>query len=291
MSSSSVHASPLQSSPQGSPLTRRRPRPRKTLSQWLALAPWWFSILLSAFTYIGLRYLLPPMLDNSDDEAAASLVYFFAPYIAFVLLIPLPFDLFRREERERLVQNERQLDGLRDLDLPEFCELLAQGFRRQGYGVEDLRNSGAKFDMVLRRGGEKTIVVCKPWQTSVVPTRLVRSVRKLQLAHGAAGSKIVTCGSFSPGSTMLAHRSSVELLDGPAVLKLLETPATQMPQREPNTRTPREEPELSDTETTSVYTPLCPLCSSPMIEQTGTATTPHQWSCWHAPKCGGIRPA
>lgn len=197
-------------------------RPRKTLSDYFAIAPWWISILIASFAYVFLRYVLPPLLDDQEIEGSAAIIRFLAPYIALLLLVPLPFALFHRDEHRQLVESERRLDALRDLDLEEFVNIIAEGYRRQGYDVEDLSGTGAsaKLDLMLRRGGEKTIVVCKQWRARCISAKLPRSVQALQASYGAAGSHLVTCGVFAPAARRFARLSSTELIDGSNVLKL-----------------------------------------------------------------------
>lgn len=192
---------------------------RRNLSQWLALAPWWTSVLISVGTFILLQYVLPPLLDNNDAEASGQVLRFWSPYIAILLIIPLPFALFHQDEYVRLVENERNLDILRGLKHADFVERMVPAFRQQGYLVEHVTD--ARYDLMLRRSGERTIVTCKAWDASVVGVRFVRQVQAAQHAQHAAGAKIVTCGEFSPQAQRFKRTSSVELIDGAQVLALL----------------------------------------------------------------------
>jgi len=279
-------------------------RPRKTLSDYLAIAPWWISVLIAAFTYVLLRYMLPPFFDDPAIEAPASLLRFLAPYIAALLLIPLPFALFHREEHRILVESERKLDKLRDLELPQFAELLADGYRREGYLVEDLGYSGKteKIDMMLRRGGEKTIVVCRRWRARVVSAKWARNVHAMQATYGAAGSHLVTCGTFSSSALRLARLSSIQLIDGRALLKLIGKPNRErvaqqdfdsifVPQalEKVATEGAPSEPSLPADDAES---PSCPRCGSQMVRDTGTdgiSAGVTFWACIRAPACRGTR--
>lgn len=280
-------------------------RPRKTLSDYLAIAPWWSSVLIAAFAYLLLRYMLPPFFDDPDIEAPASLLRFFAPYIAALLLIPLPFALFHREDHRILVESERKLDKLRDLELVVFAELLADGYRQQGYLVEDLLSTGTteKIDMMLRRGGEKTIVVCRRWRARSVSAKWARSVHAMQATYGAAGSHLVTCGTFSPAALRVARLSSIQLIDGRALLKLigevnreratdLNFDSVFVPQRieKGNADIAAEHPVPEDDEPG----PPCPRCGGKMARQTGTdgpSAGVTFWACVRLPACRGTRTA
>jgi len=201
------------------PPRARRKRDRRNLSQWLALAPWWFSVVLSVSVFILLQYVLPPLLDDTHIEASGAVLKFLSPYIAILLIVPLPFALFNREEHGRRVAEERQLDELRDLDQDAFVARLIPAFRSEGYLVEE-QGDTRLVDLILRRGGEKTIVCCGEWNASLVSARYVAKVREAQLELGAAGAKVVTCGDFRPAARRFERTTSVELVDGPALVKL-----------------------------------------------------------------------
>lgn len=281
-------------------------RPRKTLSDYLAVAPWWSSVLIAAFAYLLLHYILPPFFDDPDIEAPASLLRFFAPYIAALLLIPLPFALFHREDHRILVESERKLDKLRDLELEFFAELLADGYRQQGYLVEDLIRSGTveKIDMMLRRGGEKTIVVCRRWRARSVSAKWARNVHAMQAAYGAAGSHLVTCGIFSPAALRVARLSSIQLIDGRALLKLVgdlnrERSPDQnfdsifVPQviERVNVDVPPVHP-IPGKEEVDEKSPPCPRCGGKMARHTGTdgpSAGVTFWACVRVPACRGTR--
>jgi len=276
-------------------------RPRRTLSDYLALAPWWISILIAGMAYVLLRYLLPPLFDDPGIEAPAAILIFFAPYIAALLLIPLPFALFHREDHKLLVETERQLELLRDLELDEFTRLLAEGYRREGYSIESAGGNG-KFDLLLKRGGEKTIVVCKRWRARSVSAKWARMVRDVQLAYGAAGSHLVTCGQFSIGALRFARLSSTQLIDGRALLKLVREPSQRVAMADKDHYVPSpmmamvpgtitNEPAPSGAPAAS---PLCPRCGSSMERHTGTegiSAGVEFWACERFPDCRGTRPA
>ena len=196
-------------------------RRRRNLSQWLAIAPWWISVLIASSAFVLLQYVLPPLLDDTDVEASGALLKFLSPYIAILLIIPLPFALFHRDAHERLIEAERNLDLLRDLSHMEFVSRLVPVFKQDGYGVEIIHDSRL-IDLILRRGGEKTIVVCKEWDASTVSARFVAQVRDIQLANNAAGAKVITCGAFRPAALRFQRTSSVELIDGAGLLKLID---------------------------------------------------------------------
>jgi hypothetical protein len=102
----------------------------------------------------------------------------------------------------------------------EFVDRLIPVFRQQGYGVEEV--SDARYDLILRRGGEKTIVTCKAGHASMVSARFVRNVQQTQTAQHAAGAKVITCGSFAPGAARYQRTSSIELIDGHKLIRLLD---------------------------------------------------------------------
>lgn len=194
-------------------------RRRKSLSQLLALAPWWISVLISTGMFILLQYVLPPLLDNTDAEAAGPVLRFWSPYIAILLIIPLPFALFHRDQQEQLVETDRLLEPLRALKHAEFVDRLVPALRAEGYAIEYATD--ARYDLVLRRGGERTIVNCKGWNAALIGARFVRAVQLAQRGQNAAGAKVITCGQFAPGAQRYSRTSSVELLDGAQLLRLL----------------------------------------------------------------------
>jgi restriction system protein len=265
---------------------------RHNLSQWLALAPWWISVIISAGTFVCLQYLLPPLLDNTHAEASGAILQFWSPYIAILLVIPLPFALFNREERERLVETERNLNLLRELKHSAFVNRLIPVFRQQGYGVEEV--SDAHYDLILRRGGEKTIVTCKTGHAGTVSTRFVRNVQQTQTAQHAAGAKVITCGSFSPGAARYQRTSSVELIDGHKLIRLMDE--ARKAREEPDDLLLPFSPSSGNTLPLGLVTdsdvPACPRCGSGMNLQSLIAEQGdvRYWVCARYPACRSTRP-
>ena len=227
----------------------------------LATLPWWASIVLAAAVYFGLRFLLPVI--SADDRVTQSFVKAaakVAPFFALLILLPVPFSLLNAAKRRRLLDTQLSLSTIRSLHWSEFELMVGEAFRRQGYSIEERGGAAPDggIDLVLRKGGKKTIVQCKQWRIEKVGVNIVRELLGVVVAERANKGILVCSGTFTFSATQFARRNAIELIGGQA-LENLVFPAVGRAER-------RLEPEFAKSPETSA---LCPKCGNDMVRRVG----------------------
>lgn len=195
----------------------------------------------------------------------------------------------------------------------EFEAYLARGFRHRGYLAEGSHGSY----LVMRRGGEVTLVSYQRWDQPHLVKKRVLQLRRAMQAQGAAGGKLI-CGFVLPKRIEKSLRAGAIDCIGPKELKELlvhETAHDVARDAEPVTS---YHPDAADDPVTvpgpeqlpgvapqphllgavalpqAKHRPLCPRCNSDMelaIAAGGGALGQRFWRCVRAPQCKGIRSA
>ena len=209
-------------------------------------------------------------------------------------------------QRRRLLDQQSGVTSIRDLSWQELEHLVAEAYRRQGYGVEETGSPSGDggVDVRLSRPGELVLVQCKQWRTRRVGVRPARELYGVMASEGATRGVLVTCGSFTPEAQRFAEGKPIELVGGRDLWELVR--AVQAPgsvgerRTEPIARSaasPGQErvaaaPESTTATTATATTPACPKCGSDMVlrkarkgEHAGTTF----WGCSQYPACRGIR--
>ena len=192
----------------------------------------------------------------------------------------------------------------------DFEAHLERGFRHRGYLVEGSQGSY----LVIRRGGEVTLVSYARWDRPYQVKKRVVQLRRAMQAQGAAGGKLI-CGFLLPKRIEKSLRASAIDCVGPADLVELLMHATPYdlarevdlvtsfrPDAEGPVTVPRPEhtpqaaPEPHPPGAVALpaieHRPLCPRCNSEMnleIAEGGGADGQRFWRCARAPQCKGIR--
>jgi restriction system protein len=247
--------------------------------------PWWVSVVLAAVVYFGLRFILP--LISASDPVTRSLVNAaakVAPFFALFFLFPVPFSLLNAAKRRRLLNSQSGLSTIRSLHWSEFELMVGEAFRRQGYAVEERGGSAPDggIDLVLRKGGEKTIVQCKHWKKQQIGVSVVRELLGVMVASHANRGIVVSSSRFTFEAQEFARGKRIDLMDGEALNRLLPL----------SSGAERVEPAMQKAEN-SIHGALCSQCGSDMVKRVamkgqnaGTAF----WGCSAYPKCRGTRP-
>mgnify|MGYP002619937624 CR=1 FL=1 len=187
----------------------------------------------------------------------------------------------------RRLDKQTGIDSIRELPWHEFEQLLAEAFRREQYSVEETpRGADGGIDLILYRDGEKTLVQAKHWKRKPVGVAIVREFFGVKTAEKAHECIIVTSGSFTPDAVAFAKQNKVRLIDGDQLTPMIQ--AVQRRRRDSDapisTKPPRVRAESA--------APVCPLCTSPMIQRTakkGPNAGNAFWGCTQYPKCKGTR--
>lgn len=201
-------------------------------------APWWISAILAVISYLGLRFLLPSILQNSAGllsqgvaKAAPSLAMLISPVFVFTgitsaivsVITKMKEDTNSGRKRE-LYERQKSLPDISALKWREFEEFIGEAYRRQGYQVEERGGNepDGGIDLILRKKGEKVLVQCKHWEAEQVGVKIVRELYGVMAAEGATKGIIVTTGYFTRDAEMFAHGKPLSLIRGNELSRLIE---------------------------------------------------------------------
>src|SRR4051794_25833503 len=106
----------------------------------LVLLPWWVSLALAVFAWLFLPAVLPPPMRG------------LSPIATMFFLAMTCISALRPWKTASLLDEQTGLDSLRELPWKRFEDLLGEGYRRQGYQVEETLGGGSDggVDLVLR---------------------------------------------------------------------------------------------------------------------------------------------
>lgn len=186
----------------------------------LAELPWQVSVVFSLCAFIGFRYVLPAL---SNDTPITIVFSKFAWLLALVLLLPGIVSYLNASRKKKLLDSQQSLASIRALSWKEFEELLAEAFRRKGYLVTENTKLGPDggVDIYLQRDGRKSLVQCKNWKKYKVDVKVVREMVGIMTAEAADEVIVVTSGSFTQPARDFAKSLPVELIDGGVLLDMV----------------------------------------------------------------------
>lgn len=178
----------------------------------------------------------------------------------------------------RLAAHTRSVDGVRRISWQDFELLVAEAFRRSGYGAElTRRGADGGVDIILTKGGAATFVQCKQ-NTSRLGPSCVRELAGVMASEGVVDGIVVACGGVGDEGQAFAKRSGIRIIDGTALLGLLL-------ERGLWARPPKATPLKANHVT---HIPSCPQCHADMVRRVSTHGP--FWGCSRYPSCRGIRP-
>jgi len=190
----------------------------------LAASPWWVSVVVSFCIFMGLRFILPALVQGSLFCRLGGLCQLLAKWIALAFLIPGAISAFRSFKRGELLEGQTSISTVCSLSWRAFEELVGEAYRRHGYSVTGNSGPGADggVDLVVRKDGETTLIQCKQWRSQQVGVRIVREMFGLLHAERADHVHIVTAGSFTHEAKAFARGKPVQLIDGPRLLEFVK---------------------------------------------------------------------
>lgn len=249
--------------------------PRRRNESFLELmtrVPWCYSVILALLVYLFFEPLL--LLLFGDHPVYGPFAQGFSQLtlgIVVLLLLPAPISFFKSRRNKRLLETQRSIDTIRQLSWRELEYLVAEAYRRQGYGVEENISSGADggVDVCLRKAGKTYIVQCKQWKSEKVGVSVIREMFGIMVAEHADAVKVVSCGHFTQEAMKFAQGKPIELIDGVKLLSIVASvqhlstnTATQpLPRTEGHTASTRNEARHEK------LTParVCPNCHSELV--------------------------
>ncbi|MCO5787027.1 restriction endonuclease [Pseudomonas sp. G11-1] len=283
-------------------MARRRTSTFDDLVIILSRLPWWISLGIGFFAWLILNpianspVVTPTGIKPGDisgvmfNQMWRTLAMFGQYLVPAVCLFGAIGSIAGRHRRKTLLkdvkaatQPGKTIDGL---SWQQFEQLIGEAFRGQGYSVTETGGSGPDggVDLILRKGGEKSLVQCKHWRSLKVGVPVVREFFGAMAAEGAAGGFVVTSGQFTDAAKTFAAGRNIQLIDGIRLKQWLAqhraTPAEPKP-AEPDQPAHQPIPE----------NPTCPVCSSTMIKRLakrGANAGNVFWGCSKYPGCRGV---
>jgi restriction system protein len=106
------------------------------LFKLLTKSPWWVSLIVAVFAYIGLTHILPNVeTGNPIIDMVFKAFQHAGPFFAFILLLAAPFAFFNARRKGKQLDVRKDIDSIKALSRKGFKELVTEAFRRQGYRV------------------------------------------------------------------------------------------------------------------------------------------------------------
>jgi len=205
----------------------------------------------------------------------------FAPEDPPFLLVSRLLDMFSleytQEEVERLIKevceeislddfernfgstSKRSLDDFENLTGYEFESYLKRLFELLGYTVFQTSLSGDQgADLILSKGGEKTVVQAKKYAEKV-SNKAIQEIVAAKSHYHASKAIVVTNSSFTKSAIQLALSNNVDLWDG---LKLNHQLQSLKTLQDPITPNFNKSVTLQKGKDTQKIKFLCPFCES-----------------------------
>ncbi|WP_294373031.1 restriction endonuclease [Pseudacidovorax sp.] len=263
------------------------------LMEAVALLPWWAGVVLAVVSFALLHgwasQPLPQGITTKDVANVATAGFLHAAAYVGQWVVPLiclagaAASAIKRRQRSNLlqtVQEAKSASALDDMTWKQFEMLVGEGFRQQGYSVQETGGGGGDggIDLVLRRGRETFFVQCKQWRATRVGVAVAREVYGVMAAKGADGAFIVTSGRFTDDAVAFAEGRNIKLVNGEELRRLIRAGRRS------------EVPEASSMPSKAATTPACPACGSAMVKRVarrGSAAGHPFWGCSTYPACKG----
>jgi restriction system protein len=237
----------------------------------------WIGLATVAVTFAFCGFLAPSFIyPHGSLSRVGQWLLGAAPALAIVCASIAAYALFTQLDVRRLRQTKSRLDNLRDMDWQNFELLVADGFRRLGYEVD---NRGwyvpsSRVHISLQKDGERTLVECRHWQVAQVGLGPVRELYSTLGDEHADGALLVTSGTFSVEAQAYARDKPIGLIDGRALLELVAD----------SHKDARRDVVLDP--------PHCPVCERRMIRKKAPRDSTigtFYWGCSAHPACPGTR--
>jgi restriction system protein len=213
-----------------------------------------------------------------------------AHIIAALLLIVALGSAILSWQKRKLLEKQKDLSTVSNINWKEFEELVGEAYRRQGYFVLENSSDGPDggVDLRLRKDDELVLVQCKHWKAQKVNVKIIRELYGIMASRKANRGIVVTYGSFTQEAKDFARGKPLELVDGQKLMALIE-------RVQKNNKTDQitkiNVQRNHKTEQATSITKTCNLCGSEMVPRkakTGKYAGQQFWGCKAFPKCRGI---
>ena len=173
-------------------------RREESIFDMLMDLPWWVSVIAAALVYVALALILPSYCAEDSCPSILrpiiSIISSFAPFVAFLFVIPAAGSVHRVWRKRKLLDDQVDIESIRNLDWRRFEELVGEYYRRQGFRVIENRVAGADGGVDVRFENHEGVhlVQCKRWRTSKVNVSIIRELFGVVTAEAAASGIVVT---------------------------------------------------------------------------------------------------
>ena len=201
-------------------------RKNQSILNQLAVLPWWISVVIAAFLYIFLKFIIPLLsFENMVFNAVTRAAPVWANFVIIPLFATAAFSAFNQFRKGKMLESISGPDSVNNLSWQEFEELVAEAFRRRGYFVLENPDKGPDggIDIRLRKNGKLVFVQCKHWKSRKVGVKTVRELYGVMTAKKVTRGIIVTFGEFTSDAQSFAKDNSIQLVAGNQLLKLVSS--------------------------------------------------------------------
>ena len=249
-------------------------RKSKSITSILLEAPWWVSVVTAAAVYIIMGHVIPSVETNNQFlNIVLNAVAVPAPFFSIVFLLLAPLAFLNTRRKVKLLDQQTNLNSIRQLHWKNFEEIVAEAYRRLGYQVTEggLGPDGG-VDLELKKNGDVSLVQCKQWKAHKVGVNVVREMYGVLVASNANEIIIICSGKFTQEAYSFAVDKPISLINGIELSALIRDVQS-------HAFTP-DEKQIS-----------CPRCGSNLIKRVakrGANSGKEFLGCVNFPKCRHI---
>ena len=278
-------------------------RRQSGLADLLVVLPWWVSVLLAGGSY-GLLAWVAPRLEIANpflQPIAKTTAPLLAPLLALAFLAVAAVSALMARRRRKLLDGQRDLDGLRQATWQDFERLVGEVYRRQGYRVVETGGGGADggVDLRLIKDGETWLVQCKRWRQEKVGVKVARELFGVVASERATGGILITTSTFTAEAESFGRGKPLRLIAGEELRRMVDgvrkgggsPDASPAPAATPTEPKPKLAP--SESNATAPVAPVCPQCKAPMVRRVarqGKSAGQAFWGCSRFPECRATQP-
>lgn len=271
---------------------RRNPGLVESLVDTLIKLPPWVSVALGVVSYVALESYQRTAIAPKAPVLLSVSTSLYPPIALSFFVAMAVISAFHRFRRGRLVDEQTGLETLKTTPWKHFEYLVAEAFRRQGYAVDYSMDSGPDggVDVVLQKGGRKTLVQCKRRNQYSVGVSVVREMFGILHDQKADEVMVVTTGEFTADASAFAKGKPIRLINGPELWQMVRE--VQSGAKEQDLTNAISPPEVRHAVAMTTSSPACPLCATPMVRRTakrGANAGNQFWGCETYPSCKGVR--
>ncbi|MBQ0937326.1 restriction endonuclease [Ideonella paludis] len=256
----------------------------------LAVIPWWVAVAVMALLALGVTLALREWASMPGPGGAARQLVFELLRWGLPALWGLCVFWGKRSGNSAPLGVDAQQDMaavLKGMTWAQFEKLVSEAFRQRRFAVVANGEAAAAddVDMVLRKGGETHLVLCKHWRAERVGVQVLRDLQLTMQTRAAASAYVLTSGHFSDDARAFAKASAIHLVEGPRLSRWLK-----LAQRSLKSVSGSAAGSVGSVESAA---PACPKCQAPMIKRQarrGVHAGSTFWSCTRYPQCHGARP-